>query len=416
MEDGKSQEGHLKKSLTTIDIVLLALSNIIGAGVFVMLTRTINFGGKNTIYAFILIAIISIISGLTYIEIVSIYKSNISEYKIVHEVFGDKIADITSYLLFLFAVLSAATITIALSKYMWFDKDKQYINLLISTFLIILMGIINYKGIIFSKIIFNTIGTVMIILLTTLIVFGSKCINISNYNKIPDHGISGFFLASVFALFLYNGYDIIVKIHDEVKEEVEIPRAMIITLTIVTIFYIGLVITAICTLSIDQIKSSYIPLSEMFKILLGNEAYTISFILGLVIMFNTSFVSLLGGTRFLYGLSIENKIPEIFSRLNKHSSPTYSIILACFIAFCIILTNNENFAVLFTNICVMSLLLIINISFVLYRMNNKVNDKEYKMPLYFGNIPLLPIIAVIGLLLLLIYSLYIIFSKGAFLI
>jgi APA family basic amino acid/polyamine antiporter len=95
----------------------MGLGNIVGAGVFVILGRTVLFGGKFTIPAFLIVSFLSIVMGLVYLEIHNRYKSDITEYLAIKDTFGEKIGKISLYIIYLFAVFSAVTITIAMTKY-----------------------------------------------------------------------------------------------------------------------------------------------------------------------------------------------------------------------------------------------------------------------------------------------------------
>ena len=98
----------------------------------------------------------------------------------------------------------------------------------------------------------------------------------------------------------------------------------------------------------------------------------ISFIIGLLIMFNTSFVSLLCGTRYMYGLAKTNDIPSIFTETNEFQVPHYSIYISCLIMLLLCFTNNENLALVITNICVMLLLILINLGQFILKPTNPI--------------------------------------------
>jgi APA family basic amino acid/polyamine antiporter len=324
----------LKKNLNLTDLVLLGLSNIIGAGVFVILSKSILYGKSSTIYAFIFVAILSIVSGYTYSEISTRYKSNTAESDLLNEVYGPYTKNIGSVLIYLFAILSAATILINLSKYI----NQTYARI-ISILLVFLIGIINYTGIESSKIVFNSIGIIMIIYLATFI-FSGPILPI----KPPTFSMDPFLVSALFAIFLYNGYDAIVKVHDEVIDPANIPKAITISLVITTTVYILIMLIAQKSLSISQLTQTYTPLSDIFKKNLGQHAYNISFLIGLFIMFNTAFVSLLCGTRYMYGLAKTEDIPSIFAETNQFQAPHYSILISCLIMLLLCFTNNENLA------------------------------------------------------------------------
>ena len=53
----KPEEGKLKRTLTLTDLSLMGLGNVVGAGVFVILGKSLLYGGKNTITIISLIAV-----------------------------------------------------------------------------------------------------------------------------------------------------------------------------------------------------------------------------------------------------------------------------------------------------------------------------------------------------------------------
>ena len=58
-----NEEQGLKKSLDFKDLVFMGLGCVVGSGVFVILGKTILYGGKYTVPAFIIISILSIVMG-----------------------------------------------------------------------------------------------------------------------------------------------------------------------------------------------------------------------------------------------------------------------------------------------------------------------------------------------------------------
>ena len=54
--------------------MLLGIGNIVGAGIFIILSKIIKYGGNKTIYGIIIVSIISIIMAFCYLEINQRYK------------------------------------------------------------------------------------------------------------------------------------------------------------------------------------------------------------------------------------------------------------------------------------------------------------------------------------------------------
>ena len=113
----KDKEGK-KGSLTLVDLILMGLANIVGAGIFVIIGKSIKYGGNQSLLALLVVAFISLIMGFCYIEIYSRFKSSITEYLAVQHTMGELPGQIMLYLTYFFAIFSGVTIVISISKYL----------------------------------------------------------------------------------------------------------------------------------------------------------------------------------------------------------------------------------------------------------------------------------------------------------
>jgi len=400
----------LKKYLDFKDLVLLGIGNIVGAGIFIILSKIIKYGGNKTIFGIIIISIVSIIMAFCYLEVNQRYKSNIGEYLSIKETFGKNIGNISLYIIYLFAVLSVVTIVVALSKYILkFDgvykilKDTKQNQILISIGFLLVMSIINYLGIDASKMITNSIGIILLILLFTIILLCIPQFNIKNITSSKHVSYNSFVLSTILALFLFNGYDIFVKMHDEVKNESDIKSSIILSISITTIIYILVILLAISVLNYDKISKSYHIITNLYEVMTYPFVTFISYIIGFIIMFNTAFITFLGSTRFLYGCGKDDSLhfSKKLSELNTNQSPHYSILLSFIVCIIFALFNNEVLISIFTNFSCILLLLLIGISIIIVRWRNKDNiEDQQKNNCISGNINNIPVLVVIAVIIL----------------
>lgn len=433
--------GELNKILDTKDLLLISLSDIIGAGLFVVFSSTLLYGGSNIILSFIVITISSLISGLVYTEILLIYKSNISDIFITKEIFGEPYSNFIAYCTFIFGLLTASTMIIALSKYI-FNKNRGY-GVLFSLSIVSILFIINYFGIELSRDIINIISFTTLILLIFIIIYGiiyvqKYDVNIINKFSNKDTGVVGFLKTCTFIIFLFSGYNSIFKMYDEIKKDslINLPICCSSSIIISSIIYILITFLIIKLFNDKDILNDFTTVSLLYKKLLGLTSYKIIYYISIIIIICASFATLLTNTRYMYGLSKENILPSIFSKLNEYNAPTYTLILSFIICVLLVIIDNEKITMNMTNIFTFIILITINISIVLYRyynteafinnnnteafINNNTNiDKQnnikkeeqyelnefnifYKMPFYYNEIPILPIINSIFLSILLI--------------
>lgn len=410
-ENNKNNKTVLKKDLELKDLVLLGIGNIVGAGIFIILSKIIKYGGNKTIYGIIIVSIISIIMAFCYLEINHRYKSNIGEYLAIKENMGSYIGNISLYIIYFFAIFTVVTIVVALSKYILkFDgvykiiSDTKMNQIIMSIAFLLVMSIINYLGIDASKMVTNSIGIILLIVLVAIILLCIPQFNIKNIKGGNTISYNSFVLSTILALFLFNGYDIFVKMHDEVKNEGDIKNGILYSISITTIIYILIILLAISVLGYSKISKSYHIITNLYQATTNPFITFISYIIGFIIMFNTAFITFLGSTRFLYGCGKDDNVhfSKKLSELNNNQTPYYSILLSLIVCIIFALFNNEVLTAIFTNFSCILLLLLIGLSIIIVRWKNKDNieDQEKNNHIYgnINNIPILVVLAIICLL------------------
>lgn len=230
------------------------------------------------------------------------------------------------------------------------------------------MCFINYIGITISKIVANTIGGTMLIMLVGIILMGiitylrggSQSAEII---QIPEpRPKDGFIIATILSIFLFNGYDIVVKMSAETKDARDTGIATMVSIGITSVIYIFVLGSVIAILGIQQALNTYHPLSLVYeKMNTGNTITKLSYIIGGFVMFNTAFISLLGGTRYLYG-RVKHK-PSV-SHISRYQTPDIVILATLVLAIGLSLIHNEVTLAILTNFTVIIILLLLNISYI----------------------------------------------------
>ena len=401
----------LKRELTLTDLVLMGLGNVVGAGVFVILGKSILYGGKYTIPAFVTVAAVSIVMGFVYLEVYSRHQSDITEFLVIRETMGDNIGKFALYIIYLLAVLSAVVIVISMSKYI--SKSHYFAHLLgenkmfemiFAVGLIALMSAINYAGIHVSKIVANSIAVIMLLVLGGVVVMGSTHVCVDEIARLPAVPWDSVVLSGVLSFFLFNGYDFIVKISDESVDPNDNKLALIYTLMITSAIYLCIILVGICVLKYKTASTTYNLISKIYETLAGKHAGAITYAAGLIIMFNTAFLSLLSASRFIYSCGKENNIsnPDFWSKISEYSTPTNAIIVTFVIAAVCSLINNEVVLTVFTNFSGLLILVLLCVALLITRWSERGDvTKQSEHNYILGNIENIPVPVVLALLLIL---------------
>jgi amino acid transporter len=410
-EDNTSgtKEGGLKKSLTLLDLIFFGLGNVTGAGIFVILTKTLLYGGKFTLPIFIAVTLISIIMGFCYLEIYTRYKSPITEYLAIKDTFGDGYGQVLIYTIYLFTVFSCITILIALSKYictipLFSFLNKYYYQVGLSTGLILLMSYINYCGIETSKFVGNTIAVALLIFLLGIIFSSLKFFDLKKIQSGPNVKWDSIVLSAIIAFFLFNGYDSIVKISGEVINENDTETGLFATIGLTSVIYIFIIISCICFLGFNKTVNTFSPLTKIYELLYNPTVGFIAYIFGFIIMFNTAFLSALTASRFMYGCGKEKHIAysDFWDKLNENKAPINSIIITMIISILFSLLNNEVIMSVFTNFSLFIILISICVCVLAIRWNERNDiEKQKKNNYIMGNINNIPVVVIIEIIVLL---------------
>jgi APA family basic amino acid/polyamine antiporter len=396
-------------TLTLSDLILMGLANIVGAGIFVIIGKSIKYGGNQSLLALLAVAFISLIMGFCYIEIYSRFKSSITEYLAVQNTMGEFPGQIMLYLTYFFAIFSGVTIVISISKYITsfgalsYLKDSSFFQKGLSIFLLCLMSFINYMGIETSKIVANTISIFMIIILGTIILLSTKFITWDKAFSAPNVPWDSFVLSSVLSLFLFNGYDFLVKISDESVNPDNNKIALIASISITTLIYIAIIISSICVLGFKTSSNTYNIITKMYEVLTNKYISVIVYFIGAFIMFNTAFLSVLSATKFMQGLGKEKRImfSEFWAQSNQHNSPSNAIFASLIITILLAIINNEVLMAIFSNTSCILILSLLSIAVLLLRLKEQTNiDAQHTHNFIRGNINNIPIIVIINLIVL----------------
>jgi APA family basic amino acid/polyamine antiporter len=398
-----------KGKLTLTNLILMGLANIVGAGIFVIISKSIKYGGKKSLMVLLTVASISLIMGFCYLEIYSRYKSSITEYLAVQNTLGENAGQITLYLIYFFAVFTAVTIVISVSKYLSSIgilskfRDSSLFQKCVSIFLLCFMSYINYVGIKTSTIVSNSISILMLIILGSIILLSLKFITVDKSLKGPTVPWNSFVLSAVLSLFLFNGYDFLIKISDESADPNNNKIALIASISITTLIYISIIISAVCVLGYKTASNTSNIITNMYEVLTKPSIAYIVYIIGAFIMFNTAFLSALSATKFMQGLGKENKIAfsNFWSKSNQHKSPSNAIVATLAISIVLAIINNEVLMTIFTNMSCIMILALISIALLMIRWSERNNiDAQHTHNYIKGNINNIPIIVIINLCVL----------------
>jgi APA family basic amino acid/polyamine antiporter len=364
-------EHSLKRSLGPVNLVMLGIGAIIGAGLFVRTAAAIaDRAGPSVVLAFIVAGMGCAFAGLCYAEFASMIPVAGSAYTYSYATMGELVAWIIGWDLILEYAVGAATVAIAWSAYAnrvldWFGLRIPYqwahspfehdinsgvhgIMNIPAVLILLVLTLLLIRGTKESAFINGIIVILKVSIVLLVIGIGWHFINPANHTPlIPapttyvtpqgiTHsygGILGILGAAGVVFFAYIGFDAVSTAAQEARNpKRDMPIGILGSLVICTILYVlfSYVLSGVAT--VQDFRTQGREASVAFaitKYMPGYEWLSKSVTVAILAGFSSVIlVMLLGQSRVFYSMSRDGLVPKIFSDVHpKFRTPYKSNIL-----------------------------------------------------------------------------------------
>lgn len=269
----------LRKSLTFWDVFAIALGQIIGSGIMVLVGIAIDFTGFSVPYAFVLSAVLSTVKQLPVAFMGSAMPATGGLYVYCKRVLGPRIG------FFYLAILLVTHILIALFALGFAQYALALVPSLNATALalgvLVVFYLVNLVGVKEAAIVQKVMVVVLLCGLSALIGFGIVEVDYARFTSTPGllpKGWYGFGLACVVLSFATGGAQFVSELGGEMKNpERDLPLAMIGATAVAALFYTFVSVVAVGILPLSQTTGK--PLAEVAKAVLPPAVY-VAFVVG----------------------------------------------------------------------------------------------------------------------------------------
>ena len=354
----------LKRSLGALNLTLLGIGAIIGAGIFVLTGQAAaEHAGNAIIISFGLAALGCLFAGLCYAEFASMIPVAGSAYTYGYATMGELVAWIIGWDLILEYLFAASTVAVGWSGY--FTRMMADIGLplpealssapfavegtstlvrtgaiinLPAVLLVLAMTTLLVLGIRESARVNNLIVFVKVAIVCAVIGFGFMFVNPENWSPLiePNTGVrgqygwSGIFAGASVIFFAYIGFDAVSTAAQETKNpQRDLPIGIIASLVVCTILYIlmALVLTGLAPFrELNVAEPVYVALDHAGPALAWLKySTTIGAVAGLA---SVVLVMLMGQPRIFYAMARDGLLPPVFGKVHpKYKTPWLATIV-----------------------------------------------------------------------------------------
>jgi len=385
----------LKREIGLFEVTMWGIGTILGAGIYVLLGEVAGITGNSAWLSFILCAGIASLTGLSYAELSSIFPKEAAEYVYLNNACRREIlAFIIGWLIILTGTISVSTIALGFAGYFQGLFGPPIVP--IAIVLIVILSFINFFGIKESTKLNIIFTLVEISGLTLIIVIGAGNLGKVDLLEAPN-GLSGILSAAALIFFAYLGFEDIVNVAEETKNpEKIIPKAIILSIIITTFLYVLVASASVSLTNWMDLSGSNAPLALAASKALGENAYLIMSLIALFATSNTVLITLVVGSRMIYGMANEGALPETLARLNpKRGTPSLAVFVIMLSSIIFVFLGDVEFVANLTSFGAFLTFASVNISLIFLRYREADLKRPFKAPLNIGRFS---VIAFLGLL------------------
>jgi APA family basic amino acid/polyamine antiporter len=417
-EGGTSNKG-LQRVLGLWQLTAIGFGGIIGVGIFVLTgVAAAEHAGPAIALSFLIAGLASAAAALCYAEFAGLIPVAGSAYTYSYAVLGEGAAWLIGWDLLLEYALVVAVVAIGWSGYMqeilqqigihlpaWAQGapgtgDGHKVDLVAMIVSLAIAGLLTL-GIQGASKFNNVMVVIKLGIILFVIAVGSFYIDSANWVPFMPFGFEGVMGGAALVFFAVFGYDTLTTAAEESKNpQRDLPRAVVISLTIALCLYIGmsLVITGIAPY--DTLNNAA-PVAEAFSqigmkwITLVISAAAIAGILSVLFSF------MLAGSRIWFAMSRDGLLPDWFSKLHaKYKTPYRPTIIMGVLTAVVAGFAPINKVAELVNIGTLAAFIIICASIIVLRKKRPDLERKFRTPF----VPVIPLIG-IGFSIYLIISL-----------
>jgi len=345
-----------QSKLTLFDVTNLVVGAIIGADIYVAASFGAGYLGPLSLLVWVIAGIIAIVIALCFAQCAALLPKVGGPYAYAKEAWGSFAGFIVGWSLWLAEWISLAVFPVAFTRYlMFFLPNLKWIHQIIVEGLFVAFLIAT--NIIGVKAAGETNDFLTVVKLAPLILFSligllymilRPAVAAANFSQFSPYGLENFGTALVLIFWAYAGFEISTIPAEEIKDPGKaIPKAIILGISIVTIFYLTTNIVLFGVRPWNQLASDNTPLATATSVVL-NANPTMALLGGAIVgvgalisIAGSDESGMIGTSRLGYALAADGLFPQIFAKVHpKFKTPYLGITIQAVTALAAAIVGN----------------------------------------------------------------------------
>lgn len=391
----------LRRALGLIEVTAGGVGIIIGAGIYVLLGAATAQAGAAVWVAFILAAVLSALTGLSYAELSSMFPSAAGEYEYTRQVMPEWVAFVVGWMMVVGLVVAAATVSLGFGRYVghFVDVSPRVAGLA----LLALVSLVAIAGIKQSARLTVALSAVQVGGL--LLIIGIGLPHLGDVDLLASRGASGVLGAAALVFFAFIGFDEVITLAEETRDPTRtVPRALLLALGLSTVLYLGVSLAAVSVLGAEALAASPRPLADVIAHDLGGASAAVVAAIALVSTTNTTLLAVTAASRMIYGMASRAALPAALARVHpRRQTPVLATVVAVSVAAAFAILGDLTLIAAVTDFAVYLVFLAVNGTVVALRWLRPGVVRPFAVPGSVAGVPVVPLLGIASVVILLVH-------------
>lgn len=390
----------LRRRLTLPLLVLYGVGTTVGAGIYVLIGKIAGQAGVYSPWSFVLAALVMAFTVASYAEMSTRYPVSAGAAAYVKAGFRKRwMSRLTGFVTIGTGLVSSAAVALGSAGYV-----SQFVDLptwVIVVAAVIVIGAVTGWGILQSVLLAGVLTVIevagLVVIIAAALVSDIPIADTLHLPPMEFDALASIAFAGLLAFFAFIGFEDLANVVEEAKDpRRDIPLAMVLTLAIATVLYVGVAVIAISAAPIDELAASEAPLSLVFQRLAGVSPGVISGI-AIIATLNTILAQMTMASRVIYGMARQGDLPLV---LGNVSPITGTPLLATGLVTAAVIGLALWFPLIglaeSTSLATLAVFALVNLSLLVVRLRGeKAAEGHIRVPIV---IPLIGFVSCLGLI------------------
>ena len=379
----------LHRTLGLIEVTAGGVGIIIGAGIYVLLGAATAHAGPMVWAAFLVAAVLSALTGLSYAELSSMFPSAAGEYEYTRRAMPEWIAFVVGWTMIVGLVVAAATVSIGFARYLGYfvavDPRAASVGLLGAVAGVASIGVKQSARLTVALSAVQVGGLVLIV--------GIGLPHVGDVDLVSGPGVGGVLGAAALVFFAFIGFDEVITLAEETRDPTRtVPRALLAALGLSTALYVAVAIAAVSVLGAGPLAASPRPLADVMAHVLGDRGATVVAAIAVITTTNTTLLALTAASRVVYGMAKARAMPHSLSLVHAtRRTPGRAILLVALAATACALFGDFTLIAAITDFAVYVVFLAVNAAVIILRRTSPGLPRAFAVPGAIRGVPVLPV-------------------------